>query len=190
MRNDMATVEAHLQFFEDALTNVEIELLPGLAARSLRARSASRDVSPPNAWADGETLLLDLERQTPRDPRLAAEKPSKNSPSEPRDTLQQIARRLSILDQEYGFIRTQIFWVRDQDPSPPAPSGRGPREFNYLLKALLRLAQETTKATLWTRPSAEFMVTAIAVLVLPVGLVKLRRALGGLIRRGMGEATG
>ena len=31
-------------------------------------------------------------------------------------TLDQIARRLAILDEEYGFIRTHIFWVRDQEP--------------------------------------------------------------------------
>ncbi len=31
-------------------------------------------------------------------------------------TLEQVSRRLSILDEEYGFIRTHIFWVRDCDP--------------------------------------------------------------------------
>jgi len=95
--------------------------------------------------------------------------------------LQQVARRLAILDQEYGFIRTQIFWVRDQDPIAVGTFWQGAREFHYLLNALLRVAQETMKPNLWYHPSAEFLVTALAVLALPVALVKLRRVLGGLI---------
>ena len=32
------------------------------------------------------------------------------------ETLEQVTRRLRILEEEYGFIRTHIFWVRDQEP--------------------------------------------------------------------------
>ena len=46
---------------------------------------------------------------------------------------------------------------------------------------MLRLAQETTKASLWGRPSAEFMAMSLAVLLLPVPVMKLRRTLGGMI---------
>ena len=115
-----------------------------------------RERVSPERWAAGENLLIELERQhrvilvRRRD---ALEKLSERASR----TLQQIARRLSILDQEYGFIRTQIFWVRDQDPIALGTFWQGAREFNYLLKASLRLAQETTKPNLWGRPSAEFM---------------------------------
>ena len=109
--------------------------------------------------------------------RIALEKLSERASH----TLQQVTRRLSILDQEYGFIRTQIFWVRDQDPLALGTFWQGAREFNYLLKALLHLAQEATEPNLWSRPSAEFMVASLAVLMLPVLLFKLRRTLGGLI---------
>ena len=78
---------------------------------------------------------------------------------------------------------------RDQDPIALGTFWKGAQEFHYLLKAVLRLASEATKPNLWSPPTAEFMMAALAILALPVPLVKLRRALGGLIRRDLGEAN-
>ena len=44
---------------------------------------------------------------------------------------------------------------------------QGAREFNVLVKGLLRLVKETVKPNLWGQPSGEFLVTALAVLALP-----------------------
>jgi potassium efflux system protein len=179
MRNDMATVEARLQFFEEALTNVEIELLQN-SLHDRYEHELLRERVAPERLAEGEALLNDLERQHRvilLRRRAALEKLSERASR----TLQQVSRRLSILDQEYGFIRTQIFWVRDQDPLALGTFWQGAREVNYLIKALLRLAQETTTASLWGRPSAEFMAMCLAVLALPVIFRKLRRTLGGMI---------
>src|SRR5262249_14502220 len=98
-------------------------------------------------------------------------------------TLDQVARRLSILDEEYGFIRTHIFWVRDQEPIGLGTLNQGGRELQHLVKSLLGLARETARPRLWGRPSAEFVVAALAVLGLPIGLVRLRRGLRILIAR-------
>ena len=84
------------------------------------------------------------------------------SPKCAAETLQQVVRRLGILDEEYGFIRTDIFWVRDQDPIGFTTLAKAAREFNYLLYGLLRLAEESVKANLWCRPSAEFLVAGLA----------------------------
>jgi hypothetical protein len=179
VKNDMATVEARLQYFEDALTNVEIELLQNsLHDRYEQDLARERVSTEPGPL--GENLLSDLEQRHRRilfRRRDALEKLSQRSSR----TLQEIARRLSILDQEYGFIRTQIFWVRDQDPIAFGTFWQGAHEVNVLLKAGLRLAQETTKASLWGRPSAEFVAMSLAVLLLPVPVMKLRRTLGGMI---------
>ncbi len=179
VRNEMATVEARLQYFEDALTNVEIELLQN-SRPDRYEHDLLRERVPRSRSAEVENLLTELDRQyrlilVRR--RLALLKLSERASH----TLQQITRRLSILDQEYGFIRTQIFWVRDQDPLAFGTFWQGAREFNYLLKAVLHLAQEATEPNLWSRPSAEFMVVSLPVLILPVLLFKLRRTLGGLI---------
>ena len=188
VRNEMALVEARLQFFEDALTNVEIELFQDALHDRMEHELLKERVSP-DRWTAGENLLLELERKH-REILIRRQKALEKLAERESRTLEQISRRRTILDQEYGFIRTQIFWVRDQDPIAGSTFWQGGREFNSLLKSLLRLAQETMKPNLWNRPSAEFMVTALAVLVLPIPLVKLRRALGGLIRREMGETTG
>ena len=119
--------------------------------------------------------------KAPEDSGSPPGRPRKAVATIARAPFKQIARRLSILDQEYGFIRTQIFWVRDQDPLAFGTFWQGAREVNILLKAVLRLAQETTKPNLWGRPSAEFMAMSLAVLLLPVPVMKLRRTLGGMI---------
>jgi hypothetical protein len=188
VRNEMAIVEARLQYFEGALTDVEIELFQDSLHDRLERDLLKERVSADH-WNVAEILLLDLERKH-REILVRRQKALEKLAQQASNTHQQIARRLSILDQEYGFIRTQIFWVRDQDPIAAATFVQAAREFNYLLKALLKLVAETGKPALWTRPSGEFMVIALAVLVLPVGLVKLRRTLGLLIRRGSGGATG
>ena len=71
-------------------------------------------------------------------------------------TLVQVTRRLGILDREYGFIRTNIFWVRDQEPIGLLTLTQGAREFNVLVKGLLRLAKETVKPNSGASPRVSF----------------------------------
>ena len=186
LRNEMAAVEAQLQFFEDALTNVEIELLQD-SLHDRFEQDLLRERVSPERWADGEKLLIELEhqqREILKHRRKALERLSERASH----TLQQVVRRLGILDQEYGFIRTQIFWVRDQEPISLGTMWTGVREFNSLVKALLQLAQESTKPNLWCQPSGEFMVIALTALVLPILLMKMRRAIGELIQTDLSEA--
>jgi hypothetical protein len=175
LRNEMSVVESQLQFYEDALTNVEIELIQDSLHDRLEHDLLRERVSAAR-WAEGEALLDELER-THRGllmrRRAALERLSERTSH----TLQQVVRRLGILDEEYGFIRTQIFWVRDQDPIGLGTLAQGTREFNYLVTGLLRLVQEIVKPNLWGQPSAEFLVTAVVVLALPLGLVRLRRGI-------------
>ena len=70
--------------------------------------------------------------------------------------------------------------MRDRDPLALGTFWQGAREVNVLLKATLGCAG-MTKANLWGHPSAEFMAMSLAVLLLPVPVMKLRRALGGMI---------
>jgi hypothetical protein len=181
LRNEMATVEAQLQYYENALTEVELELLQD----SLHDRfehDLMRTGLSQSRWAEGETLCVDLEHRQ----RLllvrrrdALEKLAERASH----TLQQVVRRLNTLNSEYNFIRTNIFWVRDQEPIGLLTITQAAREFNHLLRGVVRLVQETVKPNLWGQPSAEFLVTALAALALPVALVRLRRMLAVLINR-------
>jgi len=181
LRNEMATVEAQLQYYEDTLTDVELELIQD-SLHDRYEHDLLRERVSPSRRSEAESLLSELEtrhRELLKRRRVALEKLSDRASH----TLQQVVRRLGILDEEYGFIRTHIFWVRDQDPIGLGSLMQGAREFNYLLNGLLRLARETVNANLWCRPSAEFLVTALAVIALPMMLVRLRQALWRLIQR-------
>jgi len=181
LKNEMATVEAQVQYYENALTSVELELLQD----SLHDRfehDLLRERLSSSRWADGEALASELERKHRAllvRRRTALEKLSVRASH----TLHQVMRRLGILDQEYGFIRTNIFWVRDQDSIGLLTLTQGAREFKNLVRGVVRLAQETVKPNLWGQPSAEFMVTALAVLALPFALPRLRRVLRVLVER-------
>src|SRR5262249_34050729 len=140
-----------------------------------------RERLPASRWAQGEALLAEFERRHREllvRRRAALEKLSDLTAQ----ALDQVGRRLAILDEEYGFIRTHIFWVRDQEPLGLTTLNQGVRDLRRLATALGRLVQETTRRKLWGRPSAEFLVAAVAVLGLPIGLVRLRRTLRGWIQ--------
>ncbi len=181
VKNEKAMVEAQLQFYENALTNVEIELLQD-SLHDRYEQELSQERLPPARMAEADATAKELERKhrvllVRR--RNALERLCDRSAH----TLEQLSRRLAILDEEYGFIRTHIFWVRDQDPIGPETLAQSAREFNQLVRGLVRLVQETTKANLWGQPSAEFLATALAALAVPMGLLRLRRVLAVLMDR-------
>jgi potassium efflux system protein len=180
IKDELATVEAQIQFHENALTNVEIELMQD----SLHNFESDlvRERLPRSRWAAGEAVLAALEKKH-RGLLIRQRDALESLTTNGGHTLGQVVRRLGILDQEYGFIRTHIFWVRDQEPIGLGTLTREVHEVHYLLKALLRLAQESLNSQRWGQPSAEFLVTGLAALALPVGLVRLRRVLRVLIER-------
>jgi hypothetical protein len=182
LRNEMAIIEARLQFYEDALTTVEIELLQDSLSDQWSGHDLLRERLPPSRWSEGELLLAELEQKHRAllVRRRAALERLTNCTAQ---TLDQITRRLGILDEEYGFIRTHIFWVRDQEPIGLGTLGQGAREFQDVVKALLRLTQEAVRPRHRRSASAEFVLAALAVLGLPFGLVRLRRGLRALIER-------
>jgi potassium efflux system protein len=183
LRNEMAVVELRMQYYEDALTHVELELFQD----SLRDRfehDLVRERLPASRWTQGEALLAEFARRH-RDLLVRRRAALERLTDITAQTHEQIGRRLAILDEEYGFIRTHIFWVRDQEPIGLTTFSQAVRELQHLATALGRLVQETAKGKLWGRASAEFVVGALAALGLPVGLVRLRRTLRGLIQREM-----
>jgi potassium efflux system protein len=179
LRNEKAAVEAHLQFYEEALTSTEIELLSDSTSDRFD-RDLLRDRLPQSRWSEGEAILEELERKH----RALLERRRdilQKLCDRAAQTHQQVVRRLAILDEEYGFIRTHIFWVRDQEPIGWWALGQGGRETQQLVRACLRLAQETAKPNLWGQPSGEFMAIFAAVIVFPFGLIRLRRVIRRLL---------
>jgi len=106
------------------------------------------------------------------------------------ETLKEVKSRLAVLDDGYGFIRTSIFWVRDQDPIGPESLRQGGREVARLGKATFRIAGEAVDSRNWSRVSAEFTAAAVGLVVLPFGLFRVRRRLGEQIAIHLPEPVG
>jgi potassium efflux system protein len=181
LHNEMAIVEGRMQYYEDALTKVEIDLLQD-SLRDRFEQDLLQERLPPARAAEGAALLAALvqKQRTMLVRRRAALERLTDCTAQ---TLQEVTRRLGILDEEYGFIRTNLFWVRDQEPIGLGTLSQAIREVQQLAKTLLRLAQETAKPGHRDPPTAEFLVAALLALGLPVGLVRLRRSLRVLIDR-------
>jgi potassium efflux system protein len=179
----MSQVEAQIQYYENTLTSVELELLQN-PQHDRFEHDPLRDRLPPERWAEGDALFHELNEKhylLLHRRRRALEKLSEGASH----TLVQVTRRLGILDLEYGFIRTTIFWVRDQEPIGLVTLTQAARECSVLVKGFLRLVQDALKPALWGQPSGEFMAVAMAVLIVPVAIMRLRRVLGTYIKRGL-----
>ena len=95
-------------------------------------------------------------------------------------TLRQIQRRVHILDEEYAFLRTNIFWVRDQEPVGPEMVDEARLELPRLVRAVARVSREFGRSSSWERrPSTDFLLALGALVVLPWPIVRVR----GLFRR-------
>jgi len=94
------------------------------------------------------------------------------------DTLDAIDRRLAILEEESSFIRTHLFWIRDQDPISATTVGLAAGEIRRLARVSIGLTRQTAAPSSWKRPAPEFLAAVVVVAVLPLGVFRARRALG------------
>jgi potassium efflux system protein len=165
------------------LTDVEIELVEESLAEQVE-HDAVLERLEPNRRGQAQSEFAELEkkhkallvRQRAALTKLVARASA---------TMEQVTRRLGVLEDEYGFIRTHIFWVRDQEAIGLATVTQTGRELRRLVKGLLQLAREASEPKNWGRPSTEFLTATAAVAVLPLGLFRLRRLLRRRITRAL-----
>lgn len=93
------------------------------------------------------------------------------------DTLDQIDRRLEILEEETSFIRTHLFWVRDQDPIGATTVSLAAGEARRLARVAAGLARATATTSGWKPATPEFLAAGLVVLILPLGIFRGRRSL-------------
>ena len=173
--HELAAAARHSTILENALNNVEIDVIDGPRNDRLQSedvlqrlsRERHREANQFFKEFEEQHLQL-LERK-----RLALEKLAQRAEL----THQEIERRLEKLDEEYGFIRTHIFWVRDQEPIGAVTLAQCQAEALILGRALLPLLQEACDRSNWGRVSVEFAVASLALLVLPWPLCRLRKSL-------------
>lgn len=183
LRNELSTIEAHLQYYENMLTNVELELIEDSLVDQAE-HDALLERLPPERHALARSYFTELEnrhRALLERRRTALTKLVARAT----ETLSQVTRRLGLLEEEYGFIRTHIFWVRDQEPIGVGTITQVGHELRRLLVGLGRLAREVSESKAWGQPSTEFLGAAAAALILPLGLFRIRRLLRRRITRAL-----
>jgi potassium efflux system protein len=181
--NELASIEAQVQYYENSLTNVELELIEESLADQLEHDTVLERIAPErHQQAKSEFAEFEQKRRTLLARRKAA---LGGLVTRAAQTHEQVMRRLHILEDEYGFIRTHIFWVRDQEPIGVQTVAQAGREFRRLVKGLLKLVEEAGDRKQWRQPPSEFMTAAVAAVVLPLGLFRLRRLLRRRITRAL-----
>jgi len=183
LKTDLSSIEAQLQYYENALTNVELELIEDSLVDQIE-HDAILERLVSERHAEARSQFAELERKHKE--LLVRQKAALTKlVTRSTETLAQVTRRLRTLEDEYGFIRTHIFWVRDQEPVGLSTLQQGGRELKQVAKGLVKLVGESSQRRSWSRPSSEFLAAAAAAVVLPLGLFRLRRTLRRRITRAL-----
>jgi len=178
VRTDLAASNAELIGYENALTDAEIDLVNDSRDDRYDRESLLEQV-PEARRAEAFAMLEGLEtrhRALLNRRRNVLQKLA----SRAEETQKQVARRLDTLDQQYAFIRTHIFWVRDAEPLGAATVAHARDESIRTARALAHLALEPADRSLWGRTSAEFVLAVLGLTVLPWPLLMGQRALDRL----------
>ena len=175
VRNELADVKKALTGYENALADIEIGLVND--SRDDRYdRDSLLDKLPEKRHHAAEEMLESLEtrhlallNRCHDVLQLLAQRTE--------DTQTQILRRIAKIDEQYAFIRTHIFWVRDAEPVGPATFDHAGDESVRLVRALMKLCGELGDASLWGRVAPDFILAMVALVVLPWPLRLAQKAL-------------
>lgn len=171
-REELAQVEKQLGDHADTLAAVELELIEDSVADQVELDNLL-DRIPFERHDEAQRVAEELETRH-RELLTRQRDALKKLCDRDVETLDQIQRRLNILNDQYSYIRTQIFWIRDQEPIGATTFHRGAIEFRRFIKTSIGLARETANVPSWKPLSPEFIALAFLCLVFPLGVLRVR----------------
>lgn len=175
VRTDLAASEDELTAYENALTDAEIDLVND--SRDDRFdRESLLEQLPANRREEASEMLEGLETRY-RGLLNRRRNVLRNLARRAEETHDCVLKRIATLDEQYAFIRTHIFWIRDAEPIGATTLAHARDDSIRTAKGLVHLAMEAGDRALWCRPSADFVLALIAAIVAPVPLFLGRRAL-------------
>ncbi|MFO0911252.1 MAG: hypothetical protein U0794_23425 [Isosphaeraceae bacterium] len=174
-RNELAVAARRLSDAESALSTVELELLYDV--RDDRYELESLLERLPKALHPKAIVVLEELEQRHLALLIKRRTALEKLASRAEQTHDQILRRLQILDDHYGFIRTNLFWLRDQEPIGPSTLVGIQHETQRLLRGGVRQVEELLDASTWGRVSPEFLGAVLGLVLLPWPLRLARRSL-------------
>ncbi len=175
VRKDLAAAADRLSRAELALGTVETELIYDSRDDRFELDNLMEHL-PRTAHPKAESLFkaFEAKHMTMLNRRRAAlDKLAQDA----EETHKEVLRRLAILDEHFSFIRTHMFWVRDEESVSAATLAQAQREVRQLGRASVRIGAEVCDHAAWGRLSAEFLTAAVGLVVLPWPLRRARRAL-------------
>jgi hypothetical protein len=169
VRTDLAASEAELTTYENALTDAEIDLVND--SRDDRFdRESLLEQLPANRRAEASAMLEELEARY-RGVLNRRRNVLQNLARRAEETHKCILKRIQTLDDQYAFIRTHIFWIRDAEPIGATTLVHARDDAIRTAKALVYLTMEAGDRSLWTRPAPDFILALIALIVTPIPLL-------------------
>jgi len=181
---DLAAVTRWQTYFENVLSDVEVELMND--ARDDRFEFEDlREHLDKSRHNEAEKLCIELEATHKK---LLHEKRRTllMLANRAEQTHDQILRRLKILEDQYGFIRTHLILVRDREPIGATTFVQAQREVTRLCKGCCRLVLESCDRKMWGKTSYEFGAALAASVIMPWPFYRVRR----LLRRRGRETLG
>jgi hypothetical protein len=178
-RNELALSGAANTLYENALTEAELDYLNDEREDRFE-RDAFVETLPKARRAEAIAVIDELEKKH-KDLLAKRKEVLEKLLKRAEDTHKQVTRRLHILDEQYAFIRTNIFWVRDSEPLGPATVPMARKDAWRLIKATVRLAAEPFDRSLWSNASAEFGIGMVGAVTLPWVIHRARRRLKALL---------
>jgi potassium efflux system protein len=178
VRHELAAAADRLTAAENALSAIEMEMI--YDSRDDRSELDNLLERLPRALhPKAEMIFEDIERRHVA--LLSRRREALNKLAlRAEATHEQVLRRLRILDDHFGFIRTHMFWVRDADPVGLVTLAQVERELQRVARAVLRIGTEVCDRCAWGRLSAEFLTAALGLIVLPWPLRRAQLALRAL----------
>ncbi len=173
VRTDLAETASELTTYENALTDAEIDLVNDSRDDRFDRESLLEQV-PTARRAEANAMLEELETRHKallNRRRNVLQKLARRA----EDAHNQVLRRLQTLDEQYAFIRTHIFWIRDAEPVGPATVAHARDDSIRAAKALVHLALETSDRSLWGRVTPDFALALSALVILPWPLHLVRK---------------
>ncbi|WP_435005314.1 hypothetical protein P12x_003210 [Tundrisphaera lichenicola] len=165
VRTDLAAAMAEEVAYENALTDAEIDLVND--ARDDRYdRETLLEQLPESRRAEASAMLEVLEtrhRTLLNRKRDVLQMLARRA----EETHKQVSRRIDTLDQEYAFIRTHIFWIRDAEPLGVAIVAHARDEAIRTARSMVRLGLESVDGSLWGPVSVEFSLAVLGMVALP-----------------------
>jgi hypothetical protein len=175
VRKELVITESRLALAANALGTVELDLINADRDDRFELENLLEKL-PKSDQARAYTVCDELEKRH-RGLLGRRREALKKLAARAEETHEEVLRRLRILDDHFGFIRTHMFWVRDDEPFGIATVEDAERELRQISRASIKIFTGAVDAKGWGRISPEFLVSALGLVLLPWPLRRLRRAL-------------